>query len=496
MKMGWSAKAESGILWLLKKKKRMTRKLPTTFWGWIKPSSPLVQTFFAIIGLIGAVLLVRVSQEIYSRATYQPATLQVDVSRVLGPLPRPWANLAQGGEDHNWRLQPLISQIKPLRPEYIRLDHVFDFYDIVSGTPGNLSFDFTKFDLLLQDIRAVGATPYIALSYMPTTLSRDGTVTGEPLRYEDWQEMVRQMVRHVSGTRGFNNVYYEVWNEPDLFGNWHYGGSKNYLNLYAAAARGAASANVKTTYKIGGPATTALYKNWIQSLAAFAQTNQLRLDFISWHRYTTNLDQYRKDATDVRQWLAGYPNVSQNVEFHITEWGHESDLDPGYDTTFGAAHTAAAALDMVGTIERAFVFEIQDGRGPEGKAYWGRWGLFTHGSVGAQPKPRLRALQLLNRLGTERVQLLGKGTFVKAVATRGANNTVQIALANFDPKGRNAETVPVTLMGLAPGNYSLKMTFLNRPSSESSLNLTQASQVQFQVPMGPQEVAIVEISPK
>lgn len=472
----------------------MSRRRSTSIWQWLKPTSPLMQTIFAVVGLIGATALVRVSQVLYSKAVYQPAAIQIDVTKVLGPLPRPWANLAQGGEDHNWRLESLIPQLQPLRPEYIRLDHVFDFYDIVSGTPGNLQFNFTKFDLLLDDIKTLGAKPYIALSYMPPNLTEDSSLVGKPIQYADWQEMVRRMVQHVSGTRGFDNVYYEVWNEPDLFGGWKYGGQKNYLDLYGAVARGAAAANVPTTYKIGGPATTALYKNWLQALAQYTQTNNLRLDFISWHRYTTDLDQFRQDSTDVRDWLAATPNIQQNAEFHITEWGHDSDVDPGYDSSYGAAHTAAAAIDMIGVIERAFVFEIQDGQGPEGKAYWGRWGLFTHSSVGGKPKPRFRALQLLNQLGSQRVELLGKGTFVKAVATTDENNSTIIALANFDPSGRNTENVPVTITGLASGSYVVKMTFLNRAPTEVSITQTDFEPTTFNVPMAPQEVAVVEIS--
>ncbi len=468
------------------------RHRPQSLIDWLKPSSPLVQTVFAIIGLVGAVAMVKVSQELYSRAAYQPANLTVDVSKVLGPLPRPWANYAQGGEDHNWRLKPLVSQLKPLRPEYIRLDHVYDFFDMVSGTQGNLQFDFTKFDLLLDDIESVGAKPYIALSYMPPQLTKDNSLVGEPIRYEDWQEMVRQLVKHVSGTRGINNVYYEVWNEPDLFGKWHYGGQKNYLTLYAAAARGAAAANVPTSYKIGGPAITALYKNWIQSLASYTQENNIRLDFISWHRYSRDLNQYRQDSTDVRAWLSATPNIQQNAEFHITEWGHDSEVEPGYDNSYGAAHTAAAAIDMIGVIERAFVFEIQDGKGPE--AYWGRWGLFTHESAGAKPKPRFKALQMLNKLGDQRVELYGKGTFVKAVATTNETGAVQIAVANFDPKGRNAENVPINITGLKPGSYNVKMSFLNRAPSKTTVTLNETALIQFQLPMGPQEVSLVEIT--
>src|SRR5690606_5022795 len=129
----------------------------------------------------------------------------------------PWRNLAQGGEDHNWRIGNLTEPVKTLKPEYIRIDHVYDFYDIVQGTPGNITFDWTKFDLIIDDILATGAKPYIALSYMPPAIS-SGDILAYPVHWSDWQLVVQKTIEHLSGTRKISDVYYEVWNEPDLFG--------------------------------------------------------------------------------------------------------------------------------------------------------------------------------------------------------------------------------------------------------------------------------------
>jgi hypothetical protein len=201
--------------------------------------------------LVGA-SQIQVIREFFSKASGEPANITVDTQAVLGPMPRPWRHLAQGGEGFDWRLEPLIPQVKALKPEYIRIDHIYDFYDIVKGEPGNLTFDFSKMDVILDDIKATGATPYIALTYMPPAIA-EGDIVSKPKRWEDWQLVVQKTIEHVSGTRGTRDVYYEVWNEPDLFGGWKYYGDKSYITLYSYAARGARAARGVQTVKMGGP---------------------------------------------------------------------------------------------------------------------------------------------------------------------------------------------------------------------------------------------------
>lgn len=444
-----------------------------------------------ITALVAGVQGIQIVREFISRASSEPANITVDTQVVIGPLPRPWQHLAQGGEAHDWRIQPINAQVSALHPEYIRIDHIYDFYDIVQGTPGNLTFDFTKFDVILNDILATGAKPYIALSYMPPAIS-SGDIVAAPQRYEDWQLTVQKTIEHVSGKRGISDVYYEVWNEPDLFGGWKYYGDKNYLTLYEHAARGAQNARVSQPFKIGGPAITALYKNWFDALLTHASKNNLRLDFFSWHRYDTDIARFQQDMQEVRQWIQKYPQYQPTLEFHISEWGHDSKNQAGYDSSFGAAHTVAGAIEMVGVIDKAFIFEIQDGTDPAGNEYWGRWGMITSSKFGAKNKPRYRAVALMESLGYERVQLLGKGSFVKAVAAKVNDTTFQVLLANYDSWGRNVETVPIAFQRLEPGSYQVTKTYLNKQKETSQVETIETT-LQISVPMGASEVALVEI---
>ena len=427
----------------------------------------------------------------FSKADGEPAHIRVDTTAVLGPMPRPWRYLAQGGEDHNWRMGGITDQVKALKPEYIRIDHLYDFHDIVGGTPGNLTFNFSKLDGLLDDIAATGAKPYISVSYMPPVISQ-GDIVDKPQRWEDWQLVVQKTVEHISGKRGTSDVYYEIWNEPDLFGGWKYYGDKNYLDLYGYAARGAANARGVKPYKIGGAATTALYKNWFTALLNYADDNKMRLDFFSWHRYDNDVDQYRRDMLELRTWLRDFPQYEPTLELHITEWGHESDIDAGYDTNYGAAHTVAGAIEMVGVIEKAFTFEIQDGKDPAGQAAWGRWGLLQHADFGSKAKPRYYALRLLDRIGSQRLQLLGKGSWVKGLAARNDDQSVSLILANYDLKGSHTELVPVTFENIVPGSFTITQEPLSGPKKVENV-ATTSSQLRINVPMTANSVILLNL---
>jgi hypothetical protein len=439
---------------------------------------------------------ISVVRQFFSQASGVPANLIIDTQAGLGPMPRPWRHLAQGGEDYAWRLEPLAAQVKVLNPKYIRLDHIYDFYDIVGGTSGNLTFNFAKFDLVLNDIKAVGAKPYISLSYMPPVIA-EGDIVSKPKNWADWQLVTQKMIEHVSGQLGIEDVYYEVWNEPDLFGGWKYYGEKNYLDLYTYAAKGAdkaAKAKGVKDFKFGGPAITALYKSWFDALAKHVIANNLRYDFFSWHRYSADINIYSKDMSEVKTWIANYPQLEPTLEFNITEWGHDSNNNPSYDNRLGAAHTVAGAISMIGVIDKAFVFEIQDGKDPAGQALWGRWGMFSHASAGTKAKPRYQALKMLDRLSDQRLQLTGQGSWIKALAAKNtANDNTQIVIANYDNNGSHSEAVPVTFSNIIPGNYLVKKEFLSGARNQERVSTTSAN-IQIKIPIMANDVVWVEFS--
>jgi len=408
------------------------------------------------------------SFQYFSQAASIKANIIVDTKNISGPFPDRWKSLAQGGEEAGVRmLGGVVPQVAELYPKYIRLDHIYDFYDVVSrNQEGALTFNFSKLDDTVCDIYNTGAKPFFSLGYMPPTMSSDGSLIGKPKNWKEWSLLVQKTVERYSGKLTIlpcripdtwkTDLYYEVWNEPDLetFGKWRYvGGDKSYAELYKYSVKGAEAAGDIFTYKIGGPVTTALYKNWIQVFLNYLTANNLRIDFISWHHYSKKTNDYTNDIVNLNKWLGESPayNRYESLPKIISEWGYDSEKNPIADTEVGAAHTLASIRNFINAnIEAAFLFEIKDGPAPS-------WGILDY--QGGR-KPRWYALQMLNLLDGNQIMINGEGTHVSALSSIN-NEKITVILTNYDQNSRNIELVPVRFRGLTASKYNLTKYYLD-----------------------------------
>jgi len=419
--------------------------------------SGLIPLIFGLFVIVIVVLVISTAVQYVGKAAGVPANLVFNYEGVLGKLPQPWRNLDQGGEEPKEMLASVVEEVKELNPEYIRLDHIYDAFKVVSRTDGRLTYDWTGLDKAIEVILATGAKPFLSLSYMPIVIS-SGDMIAPAKDWNEWGQVVQATIEHYSGRsqKNIDGIIYEVWNEPDLFGGYKTYGGKNYLEMYSASAKAAARAQNVNPFEIGGPATTGLYQNWEERLIKYVAANDLRMDFLSWHRYSYDLEQYERDARQARKWAENIPALV-NLKFYVTEWGHNSEVDPGYDEKFGAIHTLAGARVMMGSIDRAVLFEIKDGPGAE--KYWGRWGILTHEKFGTpEKKPRYHALQFLNNLGPYRLSVAGEGSWIKSIASTDDKGNLKIMVVNYDPKGLHSEAVPMTFENLPKGNFKITRT--------------------------------------
>lgn len=411
------------------------------------------------------------------RAAAIKANIVVDVAKTSGPFPDRWKALAQGGEEAGVRmLENVIPQVSELYPSMIRIDHIYDFYDVVSRDPsGSLSFNFDKLDQTVCDIYHTGSKPFFSLGYMPPTMSDDGSLIGKPKNWNEWSLLVQKTVEHYSGKQTVlpcgefydywkTDLHYEVWNEPDLesFGKWKYLGDKSYSELYFYSAKGGEKAQDIFSYKMGGPVTTALYKNWIQKFLDYVAINNLKLDFISWHHYSKKTDDYTRDIINLNKWLAESPRYDrfEKLPRIISEWGYDSEKNPIADTEVGAAHTLASIRNFINAnLYSAFLFEIKDGPSLS-------WGILNHDG---SKKPRWYALQMLNSLGGNQIIVDGEGTYVTGLSSK-SDEKISLILTNYDERGSNTEAVPIVFKNLPQSNYSIVKTFLNGQKS-TDLNI-------------------------
>jgi len=409
-----------------------------------KTAKKFIFLFIALLVLPIGVWGSKNAVKLFPKAFGTKADLVVDMSTDFGVSTDPWRYLAQGGEEKGRMLAPVIEDVKKLKPIYIRIDHVFDFYTQ------------EELDKVINDIVLTGAKPFVSLSYTPVNLSRGGDITSLPSDWSAWEGLVQKTIERISGTNGLNidGVYYEVWNEPDLFGKFKTYGEKNYLDLYYHSVLGAQRAQNVRPFKIGGPATTGFYPNWAKSLLKFVSQNSLRFDFLSWHRYSKSLSDYEDDVLEAGKILRDYGK--SDSELIISESGPNSENDPVYDTNFSALHLIAVSAVLQDKISKNFSFEIKDGPGNE--KYWGRWGMFTHEKFGTpSEKPRAKAVSFLNLVsGGRKLNVYGQGTWVKSFAKKIDDRVIRVLVVNYDPKSINGELVPIKFSNLGNRTFSVK----------------------------------------
>lgn len=409
-------------------------------------------------------------------ASYAPANITVDVSQTNGRVRRVWDGVAQGFEklpDADFRLNGVSNIVKNTGVRYVRIDHVFDGFDVVSrGGDGRLVYNWTKLDAIVGDIQAMGAKPFIALSYMPTAISK-GDILDFPTNWGEWGQVVAATVGRYSRDYkgGIDGVIYEVWNEPDLFGGWKMGGSKNYVTLYATAANAANGVKGAKPFKIGGPATTGFYPAWVTGFYDKLDEN-VRIDFFSWHRYSSDVEFFVRDAKTATEMMQSRIHRAQDL--YITEWGINPERGAAYDGRWAAAHYLAVNRALMDTnIDLALAFEIMDGAPADKGQFHGGWGMLTNPKYGAvAKKPRFRAWEMLAPVRGDRLVLSGEGTYVTGHATRDENEVIRVLLTNYDERGVHDEVVPLAFIGLTDGVYTVSESYLSGRAVNSEITVT------------------------
>lgn len=455
----------------------------------------IFSTIFIVATLAIGVYLVGIKTGFIKFAGGVPAFLVLDAGNSYLNPNNCWMNLAQGGESKGRMLVSVIPNIRNLRPQYIRLDHIYDNFNLVSRDgAGRLNFNWTDLDNTVSDVRASGAIPFFSLSYMPPTISKDGQIESTAANWGDWQLLVQKTIEHYSGRSGMNipNVYYEVWNEPDLFGKFAPGGSKNYFDLYVYAQRGAQSASNVNPFKFGGPATSGLYKGWMTSMLKLASQGNIRLDFLSWHNYYQDTSRYESDIVNMNLWMADYPNL-KNTELIVSEMGIDGKNNPAYDNVLSAIHTFSTVAALQDNVSKCFSFEIIDGPGPQ--KFWGRWGMITNEKFGTpELKSRYYAIQFLNRMAAgDKMSITGNGSWVKAFA-RFDGKSIKVLVSNYAPDGHR-EAVPFKLINLPFKKFTVKRTDFSGGSSTQTV-VADSDTWSTTIGFDPNTAAIFEITPQ
>ena len=423
------------------------------------------------------------SDPVPGRTRHRPSgggtvSVRVDVASVTGELSRVWhmvgserlTQLAFGDDGHGHDIGAEFAIALGLAHDdlgvtYVRAHAILhdDNAVVVRADDGTLQFDFTAVDEQYDRILARGIRPIVELSFMPAALARDPDQTvfvyrgiiSPPRDWTEWHDLVAALAHHLVDRYGLDEVRtwgFEVWNEANLEVFWS-GTQPEYLRLYAESARAVKS--VDAELRVGGPSTAA--SEWVETLAAFCESEDLPLDFATSHTYG-NLPLDQRPALE-RHGFGDAP-------IWWTEWGVGSThFGAVHDTAFGAPFVLSGYAAVQGRMEALAYWVISDhfeelGRPP--KLFHDGFGLLT---VGNLRKPRYWAAHLAAQLGDDVLdtQLGGDGAdvLVQAWATRHDNGTVDVLVWNgtinaalFQGDPRLDRRVTLTLENLPASTYT------------------------------------------
>jgi len=372
------------------------------------------------------------------------------------PLLPIWKNFAQGGEKSAAMLTPAAKEIKALEPGYIRIDHLFDFYDIVRrGADGKLIYNFVVLDERVNEILDLGAKPFLALSYFPRAISKN--LTEIPPSFSEWEDLIFRVIQRYSGREEKNipDVYYEVWNEPDLFGEM---GPEVYFSLYNSSVKAAEKCQNCQPFKIGGPAISTLKNFWMETFLSLVRQQKVRMDFVSWHSYQKNPEKTLWEINTLKN-LASFTQMTPKPEVIISEWGSTPEISSWHDSFFDASHTIATIVLLQNSVDKIFAFEIKDGLSPTQAQYWGRWGLLTNEKTGLTAKPRYYSFIFLNKLFNYQIQKVSGN--LPGIGTTDKQGNFKILLTRND-QSFGQKNIKVKVLRPSSGSYGARMYFLDQ----------------------------------
>lgn len=424
--------------------------------------------------------------------------ISADLDQIKGPRSMIWQDCVGAGRvaeglRASWRQQLLECHIE-LGFKYLRMHGLLqDELGVYSeDAAGNPHYNWQYIDDVYDYLVMIGIKPFIEFGFMPNALASghgkifwwNANVT-PPKDYAKWDALITALVQHWTERYGENKVAdwrFEIWNEPNLRIFWQptNDAMDAYFELYAHTAKAVQS--VSTNYLVGGPSGAGPV--WTRQLIDFCATNNLPLDFISFHSYglgggPSGLDQYGNRKLYLASDLHSVARVANsqfpiiqassktNLPVHITEWSASySPRDPVHDSYFEAPfileqlrHTESLASMSYWTFT-----DIFEENGPVPRPFHGGFGLINYQGI---RKPAFWAYKYLNMLGDTELKNDDPSSYV----CKDKNGNVQILFWDLthptDGKisdqdyffhlhpAKEKGTATVQVKHLTPGNYRL-----------------------------------------
>ncbi|MBQ8510003.1 MAG: hypothetical protein IJ493_08870 [Clostridia bacterium] len=196
---------------------------------------------------------------------------------------------------------------------------VFPNFDADPLDPASYDFHYT--DEYAETIMAAGTQVFFRLGQKIEHGSKKYGII-PPKDFHKWAVVCEHIISHMNegwaDGHHYGIVYWEIWNEPDLYGKCWMGTPAEFYDLYIITAR-----HLKSRFphlKIGGPAVTSFNEKWLRPFFARMRDENVPFDFYSWHRYSRTPDDVAKQAALHRALLDEYGFTE--TESILDEWNY------------------------------------------------------------------------------------------------------------------------------------------------------------------------------
>lgn len=327
---------------------------------------------------------------------------------------------------------------------YDRLDMAVMYPDRTKDPSDPASYDFTDSDEAFAAILNGGFEPYFRLgdSYNLIRPPRNASERA------NWVRAAVEVLRHYREGKwnGFTSEfrYVEIWNEPDGRHFWPEPLTEaDYFALYSDAA--VAIRDAFPSIRIGGPGLTpAGYlapsgRAWTEAFLSSVSATGAPLDFISWHMYSNDPENFAAAARFYRDALDRHGLTS--AESHISEWNTEARGNDGEGSNMelrtgmlGASILTAAWIRL--QEERVDVSMFYRGNDTSMKLVTFYGMLYANGErkrIADAFSLWSRLVEYSHRLDLEIDGVTGTAASLVALAGRRADGSRAILLANPGP---------------------------------------------------------------
>jgi len=387
----------------------------------------LVETVFSVGG---ALFIEQRSEDVFFDCSQTDGTLRQFGEINVGPLP------VYGKEGVD-----ISSQYNEIGISFVRTHDFFGPTDVSFIFPNwsadpllESSYDFSLSDEYVSAIVDAGCEVFYRLG---ESASDNESLRMVPSDFEKYAEVCKHIMMHYNegwadGFR-FDIKYWEIWNEPDLSGFWN-GSAQQYYEFYEKVSTVLKDHN--DSLLIGGPCTSSIDdERFTTDFLEFVASNDLPLDFYSWHRYAKSPFHLYEGSVFVREMLDSFGLTS--VENINTEWNIDI-LTPQRekDNEKNAAFTAAclSALQDSG-LDYGFRY-----RGPQDDSWLLRvigFDLSLFSADGFYKSPALSYLAMNNMVSGTPLRLSSdvidaEDGFTALGSRDQAGTNITILLSNFE----------------------------------------------------------------